>query len=741
MKKNNKNKEKATREKIVDKVVEKTGWKRNYALNQMKKAVKLTGCTYREYSRFGLYNVPEQEQQAVYAAKKAKYERKLKTQEKYTRLVMEKTGWEHDHALRQMKDAVKLTGCTYREYSRFGLYNVPEQEQQAVYAAKKARLERKLKTQEKYAQFVMEKTGWEHDYALRQMKDAVKLTGCTYREYSRFGLYNVPAQEQQEVYAARKDKHERRLKTQEKYTRLVMEKTGWEYDHALRQMKEAVKSIGCNVREYYKYRLYGVLTEEQQEVLEKGRSKAQRKSTIAENREKAVQLVMEKTGWAHDYAENQMLQAEKNLGISFREYSRCDLFNYAEDEQKRLHKINSSRKKALKSLKERRIETVMNAAGWDYEKTVEQLDEAQSKGIGNRFYVLLQLYQYPTSEHEKIFKEFLDQKKEDQCKKVNEYYDKIIEVTGWSREQAQEIVSEAKGRTGCTVKEFFIYHFYEFSKEQQERVMLECDSKKIMRRFDVDRELFGILSNKALTNSHFPKCVRRHWCVNTKTTRDEFVELFKDSTKLIYKPIQGHMGFGVEAFEINEKNMDEVYHTISGYPEGMVEEFVKQHPDISKIADSSVNTIRIVTLSSNDKPVTKDGKMFDIAYTSLRIGGGTSIVDNFHSGGMVAVIDKETGRIVTNATDQYGNVFTEHPVSKTKIKGLQIPYYKEALEMITEACTENKLEGYLGWDVAISVDGPELIEANNMPGIVLLSTPYAAEKMDSKKVMEPYMDF
>lgn len=588
---------------------------------------------------------------------------------------------------------------------------------------------------------VVEKTGWKRNYALQQMKNAALRTGCTYCEYSRFGLYNVPEQEQQEVYSAKKAKYERKLKTQEKYTRLVMEKTGWEHDYALRQMKEAVKSIGCNAREYYRYGLYGVPTEKQKKLLTKKRLKAQRELEIAENREKAVQLVMEKTGWEHDFAQSKMTEAEQNSGISFREYSHYNFFNLSEDEQKRRHKINSSRKRALKTLKERRIETVMNATGWDYEKTVEQLNEAQSKGIGNRFYVLLQLYQYPTSEHERRYQEFLDKEEADQQKEDNDYIGRIIDVTGWSRERAEEIVSEAQERTGCSVKEFFIYHFYEFSKEQQKKVMLRCDSLKLMERFDVDRELFGILSNKALTNTYFSKCVRRHWCVNTKTTHDEFVALFKDSTKLIYKPIQGHMGFGVEALEINENNMDEVYNTLSDYPEGMVEEFVKQHPDISKIADSSVNTIRIVTLSSNDKPVTKDGKMFDIAYTSLRIGGGTSIVDNFHSGGMVAVIDKETGRIATNATDQYGNVFTEHPVSKTKIKGLQIPYYKEALDMITEACTENKLEGYLGWDVAISVDGPELIEANNMPGIVLLSTPYAAEKMDSKKVMEPYMDF
>lgn len=594
---------------------------------------------------------------------------------------------------------------------------------------------------EKVVNKVAEKTGWDFDYTYSQIMDTKKRIGCTFGEYDKFRLYNVPAEQQQEMYELRKSKYEKKQQNREKHIQLIMDATGWDHDLAAQQVKEASNLIGCTVREYSVYELYKLSTDEQKELLEKKRKRAKKKQEIAANREKMVKIVMERTGWEHDFAYNEMAEAEKNIGISFKDYTVYKFHNYDKEEHPRQYKLVSSRKKALESLRERRIETVMNATDWSYEEAVKQLDEAQIKGIGNRFYVLLQLFNYPAEEHESIFQNYLQSIKDSQEQKVNEYYDRIVKATGWSRGEAEDIVTEAKERTGCTVKEFFIYHFYEITPEQQERVMLECHSKKLMRRFDVDRELFGILSNKALTNSHFSKCVKRHWCVNTKTDRDEFHRLFKNSTKLIYKPIQGHMGFGVESFEINENNIDEIYDTVSAYPEGMVEEFVNQHPDINKMAASSVNTIRIVTLSSNDKPVTKDGKMFDIAYTSFRIGGGTSIVDNFHSGGMCAVIDMETGEIATNATDQYGNVFTEHPLTKTPIKGFKIPFYKEALEMITEACIENKVEGYLGWDVAISVNGPELIEANNMPGIVLLSTPLAAEKKGTKHIMEKYMDF
>ncbi|MDQ9790964.1 sugar-transfer associated ATP-grasp domain-containing protein, partial [Acinetobacter baumannii] len=59
----------------------------------------------------------------------------------------------------------------------------------------------------------------------------------------------------------------------------------------------------------------------------------------------------------------------------------------------------------------------------------------------------------------------------------------------------------------------------------------------------------------------------------------------------------------------------------------------------------------------------------DIAYASLRIGGGTSIIDNFHGGGMVAVADLKTGELVTDGADMAGNVYKTHPMTGIMIKG------------------------------------------------------------------------
>lgn len=232
--------------------------------------------------------------------------------------------------------------------------------------------------------------------------------------------------------------------------------------------------------------------------------------------------------------------------------------------------------------------------------------------------------------------------------------------------------------------------------------------------------------------------LKRPWCVNTRIKKRIFVKKFKDRGRIIYKPCSGNRGKGVEAFDIDKTNAGKIYEQLKEYPKGVVEGYVVQHPAISELAPSSVNTIRIVCVASNSELVTADGKHMEIAYTSIRIGGGTSVVDSFH-GGMVAGVDLETGEVVTDATDMEGNVYKEHPLTGVKIRGFMIPYFEEALNMVREAQEKSKFEGYLGWDVAITEEGPFLIEINLKPAAALLTTPFVVEGKGTKHIMEKYM--
>ena len=140
----------------------------------------------------------------------------------------------------------------------------------------------------------------------------------------------------------------------------------------------------------------------------------------------------------------------------------------------------------------------------------------------------------------------------------------------------------------------------------------------------------------------------------------------------------------------------------------LYESFINQHLDLSKIYPESINAIRIVTFLNDENNV-------EIWAALLRMGLNKS-VDNFDAGGISAKIDIESGIVIKPAVikDPFiDEVFEYHPVTKEKILGLQIPYWEKILKLINESSKEIPDVRTVGWDVAITINGPTLIEGND----------------------------
>ncbi len=102
-----------------------------------------------------------------------------------------------------------------------------------------------------------------------------------------------------------------------------------------------------------------------------------------------------------------------------------------------------------------------------------------------------------------------------------------------------------------------------------------------------------------------------------------------------------------------------------------------------------------------------------IALPIFRAGLGESVTDNTSSGGLFFIVDKNTGIIESSGrTERCRDRFVCHPNTGVQVTGLKIPYYDEIREMITKAALITPTLRYVGWDVALSVNGPILIEGN-----------------------------
>jgi glutathione synthase/RimK-type ligase-like ATP-grasp enzyme len=57
-----------------------------------------------------------------------------------------------------------------------------------------------------------------------------------------------------------------------------------------------------------------------------------------------------------------------------------------------------------------------------------------------------------------------------------------------------------------------------------------------------------------------------------------------------------------------------------------------------------------------------------------------------------------------------------HPITGTGIVGFQVPLWDESLRLTQEAAKLVPEVAYVGWDVAVTPDGPVLVEGNEFPG-------------------------
>lgn len=138
----------------------------------------------------------------------------------------------------------------------------------------------------------------------------------------------------------------------------------------------------------------------------------------------------------------------------------------------------------------------------------------------------------------------------------------------------------------------------------------------------------------------------------------------------------------------------------------IVQKRLVQHQILGALHPTSVNTLRIVTIKN------KKGAVKHLS-TVLRIGTGGSHVDNWAVGGLCVGVG-EDGKLGQYGFYKpgFGTMTNVHPDSGINFRDVTVPYYKEALELCMQFHSQLKIDS-IGWDVAITPDGPAIIEGND----------------------------
>lgn len=267
---------------------------------------------------------------------------------------------------------------------------------------------------------------------------------------------------------------------------------------------------------------------------------------------------------------------------------------------------------------------------------------------------------------------------------------------------------------GSNTEQFVTLEFYRKSQRERSQFMTNRKSvqmEKVSMR-GVTKEEFNSIRNKLDFNRKYSKYVKRGFMTSEGAGAEEIAAFIRRYQKVLVKPLAETQGRGIELVEYAPDTIDRWTEKLSS-GKYLMEEYITQHPVLSQINPSSVNTIRVCTVLDDDH-------VAHIIGAGLRCGGAGSFVDNFHHGGIAYPIDIENGIVSGRGkTNSDNRTYARHPVTNTLMVGLKIPHWELVMQSVKEAAEMSDRIAYLGWDVAITEDGIEIIEANDGQGCTM----------------------
>lgn len=265
---------------------------------------------------------------------------------------------------------------------------------------------------------------------------------------------------------------------------------------------------------------------------------------------------------------------------------------------------------------------------------------------------------------------------------------------------------------GAPVSQYIGFNLYQKNRHERNCFVTDGRTKKLLKQLNgAPCEEEKTVDEKNVFNRVYCQFIKREWIYVPEASDAEIEAFLHKYERLIVKPTDLTKGEGVHKINSADALVNLPQFCADARRQRLLmEEIIVQHPMLQEVNPSSVNTIRIATVRDRQGIV-------HIFGASLRGGGAGSEVDNLHAGGAQYPIDIQTGLISSGGVTFDGKKsILYHPSTNKQMVGLRIPFWDQVLATVTEAAKIPEQLRYLGWDVAITENGCELIEANSSQG-------------------------
>ncbi|TZG28108.1 sugar-transfer associated ATP-grasp domain-containing protein [Sphingomonas montanisoli] len=183
---------------------------------------------------------------------------------------------------------------------------------------------------------------------------------------------------------------------------------------------------------------------------------------------------------------------------------------------------------------------------------------------------------------------------------------------------------------------------------------------------------------------------------------------------LVVKPCDGEGGDGVRMIGpfADTGSAEAALRPTQG--NAVVQPLIACHPDIAQIALDALPTVRVVTILD-------EAGVPEVVSATFRCASKVGArVDNMKAGGLIVPVELATGTLGIACQGYGGSDHIVHPVTAAAIMGRTLPDWTAATALVSRAHAL-AFDDYIiiGWDVALTPDGPILIEGNGKPGVLM----------------------
>jgi hypothetical protein len=264
-------------------------------------------------------------------------------------------------------------------------------------------------------------------------------------------------------------------------------------------------------------------------------------------------------------------------------------------------------------------------------------------------------------------------------------------------------------RYKISIMEYFQFNFVQLSKEERKTYVGTPRLEEYLSKVN-PRSARDILDNKLIFLKTYAPFIKRSYATlaDFQTDNEAANKVLRNpSGKVVLKWMYGQCGMRIKVIPAMDLDPEKIIKRLKETGNDFAEEYVVQHKDLMRLAPSGLDTVRIITQLNSDDEIKVLG-------ATLRISIQSDI-DNWSAGNIGASIDLSNGLV------EYPGFYKDilmpevikHPVTGIVIPGFQVPYWKEVLKMAKDAASYDKRNQCIGWDIAITDCGPELIEGNN----------------------------